>query len=222
MGDLMFNYRIALVEDDLDLAEEIGFQLGHYGMDVVLFENCKKFEAWLKKNQCHLVLLDLNLPDCDGLEIAKKIANIPDLRIVMLTARVMTIDRIAGFDAGADAYLQKPVDLKELISVIKRLLQRLPIQKQVWKLQTENSQIVMPNGEAIKLTSNENRFLQLLKNASNYFLTRDELENGLWGTSDLHTARRLEVLISRLRQKLDYKLIQTNWGGGYSLNVELD
>lgn len=218
----MFNYRIALVEDDLDLAEEICFQLQHHGMNVSSFENGKKFEHWLKKNQCDLVLLDLNLPDGDGLMIAKNLSRRPDLRIVILTARVMTVDRIAGFEAGADAYLQKPVDLGELIAVMKRLLQRLPTPTQKWQLKTEMTQIVSPNGEVIKLTSNENRFLQLLKNAPEQFLTRNELENGLWGLSDLHTTRRLEVLISRLRQKLDYKLIQTNWGDGYSLNAPLD
>ncbi len=218
----MFNYRIALVEDDEDLAEEICFQLQHHGMNVSSFENGKKFESWLKKNQCDLVLLDLNLPDGDGLMIAKNLSHRSDLRIVILTARVMTVDRIAGFEAGADAYLQKPVDLGELIAVMKRLLQRLPTPTQKWQLKTEMTQIVLPNGEVIKLTSNENRFLQLLKNAPEQFLTRNELENGLWGLSDLHTTRRLEVLISRLRQKLDYKLIQTNWGGGYSLNASLD
>lgn len=218
----MFNYRIALVEDDLDLAEEICFQLQHHDMNVSSFENGKSFENWLKKNQCDLVLLDLNLPDGDGLMIAKNLSHRSDLRIVILTARVMTVDRIAGFEAGADAYLQKPVDLGELIAVMKRLLQRLPTPTQKWQLKTEMNQIVSPNGELIKLTSNENRFLQLLKNAPEQFLTRNELENGLWGLSDLHTTRRLEVLISRLRQKLDYKLIQTNWGGGYSLNASLD
>jgi DNA-binding response OmpR family regulator len=218
----MFNYHIALVEDDLDLAEEISFQLQHHGMNVSLFSDGKSFESWLKKNSCNLVLLDLNLPDCDGLEIAKKVANRADLRIAMLTARVMTVDKIAGFEAGADAYLQKPIDLAELIAVIKRLVQRLPSLKQKWLLKTETAQLIEPNGELIKLTSNENRFLQLLKNAPEQFLTRDELENGLWGFSDLHTARRLEVLISRLRPKLDYRLIQTHWGGGYGLNAHLD
>lgn len=220
----MFNYRIALVEDDTDLAEEISFQLQHHGMTVSQFADGQTFENWLMKNQCDLVLLDLNLPDGDGLSIAKRLAHRSELRIVILTARVMTVDRVAGFEAGADVYLQKPVQLVELIAVIKRLLQRLPTPTQNWQLKTELSQLIMPNGEVIKLTSNENRFFQLLENAPNHFVTRIELENGIYGLSNLHTARRLEVLVSRLRQKLDYKykVIQTSWGGGYSLNTQLD
>lgn len=221
----MFGYTIALVEDDIDLAEEIAFQLQHHGMFVTLFENGKTLDAWLENNKCDIVLLDLNLPNEDGLSIAKRLEHHTDLRIIMLTARVMTSDRIAGFEAGADVYLQKPVDLAELMAVIRQQVKRLQKLPQNWKLKTEASLLLSPSGESIKLTSSENRFLQLLSQAENNYLNRTELENMLWGLSDTHTSRRLEVLVSRLRyklQKADYELIRTHWGEGYSLIAALD
>jgi two-component system OmpR family response regulator len=221
----MVNLTVALVEDDIDLAEEIGFQLEHHGITVALFENGKALDNWLKENKCDVLLLDLNLPDEDGLSIAKRLSARQDLRIVMLTARVMTSDRIAGFDAGADVYLQKPVHLEELIAVIQQQERRL--QKELpknWQLKIAASLLITPEDETIKLTGSENRFLMLLALSENYYLTRIELENKLWRMSDIHTARRLEVLVSRLRyklQKLNYELIQTYRGEGYGLMASL-
>lgn len=216
---------VALVEDDLDLAEEIAFQLECQEMFVEVFDCGQKLDAWLKTNKCDVVLLDLNLPDEDGLSIAKRLSQRADLRIIMLTARVMTDDRIAGFEAGADVYLSKPVVLPELIAIIRRLTKRLPELEIPWQLSPEKALLISPTGIAMKLTTNEVDFLKLLHDAENNYLSRDELEQKLWGVSDVYMARRLDVLVSRLRQKLtpfEDEIIQTYWRKGYGLKVSID
>lgn len=217
---------IAIIEDDADLAEEIAFYLHYQGMRVAVFDNGVSFENWLKKNFCDVLILDLTLPQEDGLAIAKRLSARADLRIIMLTARVMKHHRIEGFEAGADMYLQKPVDFEELVAIIKRLVKRLPENNQpVWKLKTHTSHLITPNNEVIKLTTSENHFLRCLSDAENYYLDRRELEKGLWGASDLYTTRRLEVLVCRLRQKispLSDDFIQTYHGEGYGLGVKLE
>lgn len=217
---------IAIIEDDADLAEEIAFYLHYKGMRVAVFDNGVSFENWLKQNFCDVLILDLTLPHEDGLSIAKRLAARADLRIIMLTARVMTHNRIEGFEAGADIYLHKPVDFEELVAIIKRLVKRLPENNQpLWRLKTRTSHLITPNNEVIKLTTNENHLLRYLSDAENYYLERAELEMKLWGESDLSTARRLDVLVCRLRQKVDpfnQDLIQTYHGEGYGLGVKLE
>lgn len=221
----MQNIKVALVEDDLDLAEEIVFQLQHHDMQVESFDDGQKLGAWLQHNRCDVILLDVNLPDEDGLSIAKRLSSRTDFRIVMLTARVLDEDRIAGFNAGADVYLPKPVVLNELIAVIRRLTQRLPqAVSSFWKLNSKKSLLLSPDGIELKLTTSEVNFLKLLSNASEHYLTRDELEQKLWGVKDVYIARRLDVLVSRLRQKLapfEKEFIQTYWREGYGLTIEI-
>lgn len=216
---------IAIVEDDQDLAEEIAFYLHYQKMRVAVFDNGASFENWLKQNFCDILILDLTLPQEDGLVIAKRLSARADLRIIMLTARVMKHHRIEGFDAGADIYLTKPVDFEELVAIIKRLVRRLPETNQpVWELHPRKALLISPEGEVIKLTTNEKLFLRYLSDAENYYLGRDELENKLWGENTAATANRLEVLVCRLRQKLDpvnEALIQTYHGEGYGLSIKV-
>ncbi len=216
---------IAIVEDDVDLAEELVFYLQYQGMVVSFFENGQQLDAWLLDNHCDVLILDLNLPHEDGLSIAKRLSTRDDLRIIMLTARAMPADRIAGFDCGADVYLHKPVNFTELVAVIRRLAKRLPeTALQHWKLQTTNAFLISPSNDKIKLTTKENKFLQLLSAGESHYLTRVELETNLWGTSDIHTAHRLELLVSRLRHKLkatNTDVIQTYWRAGYGLTIYL-
>ncbi len=217
---------IAIIEDDIDLAEELVFHLQYQGMIVVFFENGTQFDAWLTNNHCDVLILDLNLQGGeDGLAISKRLSIREDFRIIMLTARTTSEDRISGFDCGADVYLHKPVNFTELVSVIRRLVKRLPEMKiRHWELHTTTAFLISPEGEKIKLTTNENKFLQRLSRGGAHYVPRSELENNLWGTSDIHTAHRLELLVSRLRHKLKITkmdLIQTYWRVGYGLTIYL-
>ena len=221
----MHTITIAIVEDDVELAEELVFYLQYQGMVVTYFENGVQLDAWLADNHCDVLILDLNLQGEDGLTISKRLSMRDDLRIIMLTARTLPDDRINGFDCGADVYLHKPVNFAELVSVIRRLVKRLPeTTMQHWELHAKKAFLISPKNEKIKLTTNENKFLQRLSNGQSHYVTRVELENSLWGTSDIHTAHRLELLVSRLRLKLkitQIDLIQTYWRMGYGLTVYL-
>jgi DNA-binding response OmpR family regulator len=216
---------IAIVEDDVELAQELVYYLQYQGMVVAFFENGTQLDVWLADNHCDVLILDLNLQGEDGLSISKRLSMRDDLRIIMLTARTLPDDRISGFDCGADVYLHKPVNFAELVSVIRRLVKRLPeTTTQHWELHSTNAFLVSPKNEKIKLTTNENKFLQRLSDGQSHYVTRLELENNLWGTSDIHTAHRLELLVSRLRLKLKVNkvdLIQTYWRMGYGLTVYL-
>lgn len=224
----MINLSVALVEYDVDLARKIGLELAHHGMSVTLFEDSKKLESWLIEHKCDVILLDLNVPDEDGLSIAKRLSARQNLHVILLTDCVMTENTISDFNASANTYLKKPVDLDELISVIllsvvhRRLIKPSPESSQSWQFKPIVSRLITPNGETIKLTRSESRFLELLTLAKNNHLTRMELETALWRLSDIHTARRLEVLVCRLRSKLlNYDLIQTYRGEGYALMASL-
>ncbi|MFN5746061.1 MAG: response regulator transcription factor [Methylococcaceae bacterium] len=107
--------RVVVVEDDPDLSEEIVWRLNSTGMEVTACPDAKSFHAHIAAHHADVVVLDLGLPDEDGLSIATKLSQHEDMRIVILTARAMVEDRIAGFEAGGDVYLTKPVDLAEWI-----------------------------------------------------------------------------------------------------------
>ena len=121
----MQNIDVVIVEDNIDLAEEMAFYLQHLEMNLITFQSGKRLDGWLENNICDVLILDLTLPGEDGLTIAKRLSSHNDLRIIMLTSRVMKEDRIAGFEAGADVYLNKPVDFEELASVVYRLAKRI-------------------------------------------------------------------------------------------------
>ena len=225
----MQNIDVVIVEDNIDLAEEIGFYLQHQGMNVTTFQSGKRLDGWLSQNKCDVLILDLTLPGEDGLSIAKRLSNQKDLRIIMLTSRVMREDRIAGYEAGADVYLNKPVDFEELASVVYRLAKRIAdapiVQKYIWKLNSELFLITSPNGIEIKLTTREHIFLKLLSQDEENYSTREALEGKIWGHSDIYTSRRLDVLVSRLRTKLENPegaTIQTHWRNGYCFIQQIE
>jgi DNA-binding response OmpR family regulator len=218
----MRKIHVVIVEDNIDLAEEMAFYLEHLEMSVITFQSGKRLDGWLENNICDVLILDLTLPGEDGLSIAKRLSNHKDLRIIMLTSRVMKEDRIAGFEAGADVYLNKPIDFEELASVVYRLARRVAdtsiVQKYTWKLNSEFFLMTTPHGKEIKLTKSENSFLKLLSKNSDQYSGREALEEEIWGHSDIYTSRRLDVLVSRLRAKLENPegiTIQTHWSNGY-------
>lgn len=221
----MKNINVVLVEDDADLAEEIEFYLQLKGMNVTSLQNGKLLDNWLAQNRCDVLLLDLTLPGEDGLSIAQRLSTRHDFRIIMFTSRIMSDERVAGFEAGADVYLNKPVNFAELVAVITRLTKRLYLDSTIttqpfWQLVLPLFSLISPSGKQIKLTTNESHFLTFLAETPNNYLTREGLEQKLWKMSNSHTARRLEVLVSRLRQKLqkeNEELIQTHWREGYSI-----
>lgn len=194
--------RVLIVEDDADLAAEMVFNLTDEGIDAHAVSSAEAMDARMGQAAFDVVVLDLGLPGEDGLSVARRLGDRKDLRLIMVTARAAADDRIAGFDAGGDVYLTKPVDMRELASAIRRLVRRLPGLGTHWALDLASARLAAPGGEHVELTPQEGTMLRLLQEAPEQIVHRNELETALWGTSDPSTNRRLEVMVSRLRDKL--------------------
>ncbi len=165
-------------------------------------------DAHLEAHATDIVLLDIGLPGEDGYSIASRLRRErPHLGIIMLTARDQTEDRVLGLDCGADLYLAKPVDLRELAAAIGSLYRRLNQGKPVtppqgWRLDALRSALITPTGVAIALTDNELRFLTPLLEQPGQVIDRDLLSQALEQIPDLYANRRMETLLSRLRTKI--------------------
>jgi DNA-binding response OmpR family regulator len=192
---------VGVVEDDADLAEEVGFHLSRAGFKPTLLENGVALDRYLKDTPSAVLVLDVGLPGEDGFSIARRLYQERQLRIVMLTARESIEDRLQGIGDGADVYLTKPVDFRELVAVVTRLSTRLR-NPGCWRLDESCAQLQCPNGKQVSLTRQEVLLMGLLADVGEAGLRREEAEYVLWNISDEFTARRLEVAISRLRIKL--------------------
>jgi DNA-binding response OmpR family regulator len=202
--------KIGLVEDNEDFRAEVAFHLQHAGHDIVLQSDGRDIDALLRQTPCDLLLLDLGLPAEDGLTIARRLRqHHPQLGIVILTARNHLHDRLHGLTQGADAYLSKPVDMRELIAVIASLERRLavtPAQTAApthWHLNATLLTLMSPQGDSVSLTFNELELLKVLGQASSTPVSRQELAAALGHLNPDFDERRLEVAFSRLRQKIE-------------------
>lgn len=200
--------RIAHVEDNADLREEVAFHLRHLGHRVEEFATGEALLSWLVDvpEPPDLLLLDLGLPDRDGIELARTArALVPELAIVMLTARTKVDDRVEGWQAGADAYLTKPVDLRELVAVMQRLVGRrhgMAASADGWVLHSADSRLDAPDGHRIELTFAESSLLGAFAGALGRPVARESLVEAMGLDPADYDMRRLEAVISRLRSKL--------------------
>ena len=200
--------KILFVEDNPDLREEISFQLGRLGHEVECLD-CG--EALLERiggePTPSILILDLGLPDIDGIDLARAIRiSHPGLPIVMLTARGAVEQRIEGWSAGADAYMTKPVHLKELCVVLESLVERHATVRSVsaggWILDLQQNRLVNPQGDGCALSFAECALLNALIRAKGEPVERDVLVKALGEQFWTYDMRRLETAISRLRKKI--------------------
>ncbi|MHA7678897.1 response regulator transcription factor [Cupriavidus sp. PET2-C1] len=227
---------IALVEDNERLRTELAFHLTHAGYAVASLANAAALDAHLASQPCRLLILDLGLPDEDGLSICERLRRTrPDLGIVMLTARGMAHHRLAGLRGGADGYLVKPACTEELLLVIANLLRRLgpatpdlPLPPlagapaPAWCLDARRLMAITPDGNPLLLTRMEGQLLQALRRSAPDPAGRRQLVEALGGNYLDFDEHRLEVAISRLRGKLSQAwphgpAIRTVRGVGYLL-----
>lgn len=207
--------RIGIIEDNLDFRAELAFHLRRAGYEVALESGGLDVDEALGNHPCDLIVLDLGLPDEDGLDIAKRLrVTQPWLGIVMLTARVAVEDRLVGLEGGADAYLSKPVDMRELVVTIASVLRRLDATdvrsagpcstgEHGWTLDTLALTLTSPAWQRIALTANEAALLSQLAQAGTEPASRQELAAAIGHTELDFDERRLEVAFCRLRQKID-------------------
>ena len=219
---------IYIVEDDKNIREIEMFALKNSGYAVEEFENAKSFFSRSAEKVPDLVLLDIMLPDMDGLEIVKKLRSRPDtvrVPIILVTAKTTELDKVKGLDIGADDYLTKPFGVMELISRVKALLRRsraLQDDKQMVlgdiTLDSERREVHV-GGELCELTFKEFELLKLLMVNAGIVLHRDTIMSDVWGTDYEGESRTLDMHIKTVRQKLGEagNMIKTVRNVGYKM-----
>ncbi len=227
----MSKTKILIVDDDEALCDLLCQYLDKQGFAVDSVENGVAMDLYLKKSNPDLIILDQMMPGEDGLSIAKRLTNTLDIPIIMLSACGEDIDRILGLEMGADDYLAKPFNPRELLARIRSVLRRHHPEKNKDRKGTSTytfgphtldtiSQTLKQNGSKISLTQSEYSLLKLFLENPNKVLSRDTLLENLKGYECLPFDRSIDVRIARLRHKIeidttDPKYIQTVWGQGY-------
>jgi len=222
--------KIALIEDEADLFALLKYNLEKEGFLLVGSQTGKGAIELCRRERPDLIILDIMLPDSDGLEICKGIRNQPDLAhipIIFLTARASETDRILGLELGANDYIVKPFFVRELIARVKLQFRGPRAPEGVLKLRglelDRSSCRVRLNGRPVTLTATEFRLLEFLMRRSGVVFSREQLLDAVWGHGRAVTDRTVDVYILRLRQKIEQdaanpELVRSVRGFGYSFD----
>ena len=216
-------YKILLVEDEENLASFVKMELEYEGYKVEVCDDGVKGLEFSIENEYDLILLDLMLPKLNGLELCRRLRKVKNTPIIMLTARDDVMDKVTGFQTGADDYVSKPFAIEELLARIEALLRRVNVNKVVAnKLEFNDisidmdARIVMQDKEEINLTTKEYELLVELMKNKNKVLSRDTLLENIWGYDYEAETNVVDVYIRHLRSKLKNDgYIQTVRGIGY-------
>lgn len=221
--------KIYIVEDDKNIAEIERFALENAGYTIRTFETAREFGKAVKEEVPALIIMDVMLPDSDGLSIVKELRKTPStsqIPIIMVTAKSSEIDKVKGLDQGADDYLTKPFGIMELISRVKALLRRTNVTETKPAMEfdgitmDEAKHLVKVDGEPCELTYKEYELLKMLMQNAGIVLQRGQILDRVWGIDYEGESRTLDMHIKTLRQKLGDKggLVQTVRNVGYTLN----
>lgn len=222
--------KVALIEDDADLYALLKYNLEKEGFACTGLQTGRGVVELCRREKPDLVLLDIMLPDSDGLDICKSIRQQPELAhipIIFLTARASETDRIVGLELGANDYIVKPFFIRELIARIKIQFRGQATASRVLKAATleldRSSCEVRLNGAALTLTATEFRLLEFLMSRPAVVFSREQLLDAVWGHDRAVTDRTVDVYILRLRQKIETDpanphFIRSVRGFGYSFN----
>lgn len=221
---------IYYVEDDTSIRELVLYALKTAEFQVMGFENAASFYKRMKEQQPDLILLDIMLPDEDGVSILKKLKSRPDtenIPVIMMTAKSSEYDKVMGLDSGADDYITKPFGVMELISRVKAVIRRSDRSKgsagEVLKIGElvldEQKHEVYARGQAVSLTFKEFELLSYLMKNRGLVLSRDKILNTIWNYEYEGESRTVDVHIGSLRQKLGTcgDFIKTIRGIGYKI-----
>lgn len=219
---------IYVVEDDRSIRELIVYTLENMNLEAMGFENPSGFWMQMKKEIPTLVMLDVMLPEEDGIEILKKIrknTETESLPVIMVTAKTSEYEKVKGLDSGADDYIPKPFSMLEMVARVKALLRRTTDQKNQKEYYMKNlyvcpvKHIVQVDGKDVMLTLKEFELLCLLLRNQGIVFTREQLLNQIWGYEFDGESRTVDVHIRTLRQKLGdtVDIIKTIRGVGYKI-----
>jgi len=217
--------KILLVDDEKDILELVGFNLEKEGYEVHTASDGRKALEIARKIHPDLVLLDVMMPEMDGMETCREMRDDPKLKnmmIAFLTARGEDYSQLAGFDAGADDYIQKPIKTRILISRVKAMLRRSttetsssPAVRPAGISIDKERYLVYKDGEELSLPKKEFELLTLLASAPGRVFTRDTILNKVWGNDVIVGDRTIDVHIRKLREKLGDESFKTIKGVGY-------
>ncbi len=229
---------VLMVDDDRETRDLLTRFLDRHGLRTTAVRDGREARRVWPQANFHLVILDLMMPGESGLELARWLRSVSDVPIVMLTAMGEEADRIIGLELGADDYLPKPFNPRELLARIRAVMRRTQertaraqasvsiYQFNGWTLETQRRRLLDPAGTEVPLTGGEFEMLMALAERANQVLTRDILMDLLRGRQTGPEDRAIDVAISRLRRKLEPgggppQLIKTVRGGGYVLAAEV-
>ena len=223
------NTKILLVDDEPDVLEIVGYNLAQEGYQIFTAANGKEAIIKAKKEIPDLIIMDVMMPEMDGMEACENIRKIPELNhviITFLTARNEDYSQVAGFDVGADDYIAKPIKPKLLVSKVKALLRRLKDQDQNSEtlnvggieINREEYKIIKDNIE-IALPRKEFELLYLLASKPGKVFKREEILDTIWGNDVIVGGRTIDVHIRKLREKIGDDYFKTIKGVGYKLEV---
>src|SRR4029077_10393816 len=224
--------KIVLIEDDADLYSLVQYNLEKEGFSVVGSQTGRGALELCRRERPDLIILDIMLPDSDGLDICKGIRAHPELGhipVIFLTARASETDRIGGMELGANDYIVKPFFVRELIARIKIHFRGQPPVSKLLKsgdLELDRARCrVQLNGTEITLTATEFRLLEFLMSRPGVVFSREQLLDAVWGHDRAVTDRTVDVYVLRLRQKIEQDggpaFIRSVRGFGYSFNIEV-
>ena len=221
--------KILLVDDEQDILEIVGYNLSQEGYKIVTASNGKEAISVAKKELPQLIIMDVMMPEMDGMEACENIRKIPELSnviIAFLTARSEDYSQVAGFDAGADDYIPKPIKPKLLVSKVKALLRRLKgdvfseetlnvggieINREEYKIVKDDIEIVLPRKEF--------ELFHLLASKPGKVFKREEILDKVWGNDVVVGGRTIDVHIRKLREKIGDDFFKTIKGVGYKFEV---
>ena len=221
---------IYLVEDDESIRNMMMYTLEASGFEVKGFENGKSYFQAMLMNHPDLVMLDIMLPDMDGIEILKKMKKDPEMKdipVIMASAKGTEYDKVIGLDLGADDYLAKPFGMMEMVSRVKAVLRRTKPDPEQMVLQAGDleldlgAHIVKVHGQRVQLTLKEYELLRLFMENINRVFTREQLLSNIWESDYFGEARTVDVHVGTLRTKLQDcgSYIRTVRGVGYRMEI---
>ena len=220
---------ILVVEDDNNISNLIKMYLDKEGFDVRIAADGGKAVEEFKEKEPDLVLLDVMLPVLDGWGVCAKIRETSKCPIIMLTARDTVVDKVSGLDMGADDYIVKPFDAKELLARIKAVLRRSSLPENEKCVTFEDLEISLDNysvtldGKQIEMPPKEIELLFFLASREGKVFTREQLLEQVWGFDFFGDSRTVDVHVKRIREKLgerDAWQLKTVWGVGYKFEAK--
>jgi DNA-binding response OmpR family regulator len=223
--------KVLVIDDDINICELIKLYLEKEGYEIMTANNGIKAIEAFKEHTPSIVILDIMLPGVDGWQVCREIRKVSSIPIIMLTAKGETFDKVLGLELGADDYMVKPFEPKELVARVKAVLRRyehkeIDVKEVVYPNLTINrsNYSAKVSGKDIELTPKELELLFFLASNPNKVFTREQLLEQVWGFDFYGDSRTVDVHVKRLREKIELEnqvwQLKTVWGVGYKFEVK--